>query len=342
MMRAPIGTRYGKPIVGLVVSGMVVAGLAPGPAAAQVSELNGSAYGAFASLGVFGGAPTQVGAAPVVVLPPDGGSQADSLPELIVQFGPAVLLGGQTEGSDSVPTGELTVSTEGETGPEGFVTSTASVVDVGPGPFVADEVASTCTADAGGVTGSVTITGGSIATSTDVETQEPLTTEDIPENPPPNTTIEGTVDHVGDSYRAVFNEQIVDGDTITVRAVHLFLLGPLALGELIVGQTVCGLSADDGSTTPPTLEPVVDSPADESTTTTTPETGTSEPDDTDGDDTDGEEAATDDTDLSADAASSGSDDDSSALPFVALAAVVALGLAALFVVKRRGRPTAET
>ncbi len=337
MMRAPIGTRYGKPIVGLVVSGMVVAGLAPGPAAAQVSELNGSAYGAFASLGVFGGAPTQVGAEPVVVLPPDGGSQADSLPGVTAVFGPAVVLSGQTEGSDTVPTGELTVSTEGETGPEGFVTSTASVVDVGPGPFVADEVASTCTADAGGVTGSAMITGGSIATSTDVETEEPLTIEDIPENPPPNTTIEGTVDHLGESFRVVFNEQVVDGDTITVRAVHLYLLGPIALGELIVGQTVCGLSADDGSTTPPTLEPVVDSPADESTTTTTPETGTSEPDDTDDDD-----AATDDTDLSADAASSGSDDDSSALPFVALAAVVALGLAALFVVKRRGRPTAET
>lgn len=337
MMRPSHRTRYRKPAAGLILSGMLLAGAAQGPAVAQEQELNGSAYGAYASVSLFGGPPTQVGAAPAVVLPPTGGAQAASLPELIGQFGPATIIGGQFEDPGRNPTGELTASTEGETGPDGFVTSAAAVVNVGPGPFIADDVSSACTSDADGVTGSTTITNGIVETSYDLDTQEAVTSEDVPESPPPNTAIEGTIDHVGDSFRVVFNEQIIDGDTITVRAVHVYLLGQIAVGDLIMGESVCGLSAGDGSTTPSTLEPLpVDQPADATTTTEATE---AEGDET----TTSETQETDGTDLSADAASADSDDDGGApvVPIL-LAVVVALGLAGLFVVKRRGSPPTGT
>lgn len=244
-----------RSIAGLAVALVVLSAAGGRPAAAQVTELNGSAYGAYVKVGLFGGPPNQVGAAPAVVLPAAGGDEEASLPELIAQFGPATIFGGQFEEPGRSPSGELTVTTEGRTGPDGFVASGATVVNVGPGPLIADEIRSTCRADGSGVSGSATFTKGVVETSYDPETQEPASSQEVPDRPAPNTAIEGTIDHVGDAFRIVLNEQVVDGDTIVVRAVHMYLLGPIAVGDMIIGQSVCGLSADDGSTTPPTLAP---------------------------------------------------------------------------------------
>ncbi|MDP9387534.1 MAG: hypothetical protein M3Q48_06285, partial [Actinomycetota bacterium] len=250
------GARRPARLVTVVLSAVLISGAGAPPAPATVSELNGSAYGAFVKVGLFGGPPTQVGAAPAVVLPPGGGKEARSLPELVAQFGPATIFGGRFEEQASKPSGELRASTEGRTGPGAFVTSSASVVDVGPGPLIASGMSSTCRAEEGGVTGSVKVTEGIVETSYNAETQLPATTVDIPADPRPNTVVEGTIDHVGDRFRVVFNEQIVDGDTIIVRAAHMYLLGDVAVGDLIVAQSVCGLSAGDASTAPPTMVPV--------------------------------------------------------------------------------------
>lgn len=237
----------------LAALAVVACTLGARPVGAQATELNGSAFGAFVKVGLFGGPPGQVGAAPAVVLPSGGGKEAAGLPELIAQFGPATVFGGRHDGEGRNPSGRLSATTEGQTGDDAFVTSSATVVDVGPGPLIAQEMSSTCRADASGVTGSTRITEGIVETSYDAETQEPATTEAISESPPPNTAVEGTIDHVSDRFRIVFNEQVVEGDTIVVRAAHMYLLGPIAVGDLIIGQSVCGLSADaDGSTTPPT------------------------------------------------------------------------------------------
>lgn len=310
-----MGTSHRKRVIGLVLAAVLLSGHEQRPAAAaQVSELNGSAYGAYVKVGLFGGAPNQVGAAPVVVLPKAGGSESESLPELIAQFGPATIFGGQYQDPGRNPSGELTVSTKGSTGPERSVTSSASVVNIGPGPLIADRMSSTCTANEDGVTGSATIDKGVLETKYDTNTQEAIQTVPVPEKPAPNTAMEGTIDHVGDRFRVVYNEQIVDGDTITVRAAHMYLLGNIAVGDLIVGQSVCGLSADDGSTAPPTIEPAA-------TATTAGPTGTTVPE----------------RRLSAASTERGSGDGGGGLSIAAVAVGGGLGLAALVAFKRRRR-----
>lgn len=246
---APTWRRTG--VVGLVASAALLPGMAQQPAEAEVSKLKGSAYGVYVKVGLFGGAPNQVGAAPVVTLPASGAKQTKTLPSEIAQFGPATIFGGQYQDPGRNPSGPLKASTEGKTGPGGFVTSAASVVNVGPGPLIADELSSTCTAKEGSVTGSTTVTKGIVETSYDPETQEAVTTKSIPEKPAPNTSVEGTIDHVGDRFRVVFNEQVMDGGTLTVRAVHLYLLGNIAVGDMIIGESVCGITAVAAAPVPP-------------------------------------------------------------------------------------------
>jgi hypothetical protein len=51
-----------------------------------------------------------------------------------------------------------------------------------------------------------------------------------------NHTVTGTTSN-GDDFKAVFNEQTVAADgTITVEAVHLYLLGPTAVGDVVVAR----------------------------------------------------------------------------------------------------------
>lgn len=240
-------------LAGMLLSAMLLSALWQREAAdAQVVEVTGSAYGFFTSIGLFGGPPGDVGPVPLVTLPPEGSAEAITATDPdgeTAQYGPAVIV--QTEA--------MTVSTEGTTGPEGSVTSSSSVAfnpnqEEQVDPFNADDLMSTCTASAAGTSGSVTLNNASLVLNTNVETQEPSETIDLPVNPEPNTTFAGTIDHVGDTFRAVFNEQIPDGDTLTVNAVHLYLgqnaagepVAGVAQGEAIIGQSVCGVSASGG------------------------------------------------------------------------------------------------
>ena len=158
--------------------------------------------------------------------------------------------------TDSVATGDARfgpgiIFTSGPIGvsTEGTAASTTSKVEIrnvntsGQEVFTASGLSSTCT----GTSGSTTITGGTLRTSEgDPDNQGDDTEVPIPANPPPNTTREGKIEGAGDTYRAVFNEQIVKDGTLTVNAYHLFLLGPTAKGDLVVGQSRCGGTAASG------------------------------------------------------------------------------------------------
>ncbi|HWC10985.1 MAG TPA: hypothetical protein VG455_07165, partial [Acidimicrobiales bacterium] len=242
-----------------------------GPSSADVTAVRGSAFGFHASVSLFGGPANEVGPTPTVTLPAGGSATPITAtePSGMAQFGPAVLF----------ESGELTVSTQGTTGPGGSVTSSADVtgVDTGPGPFLYDAVHSECTASETGVSGSTTITGGVVETSYDPTTQDPVTTQPVPANPAPGTEISGTLDHVGDSFRIVFNEQITNPDgSLTVNGAHIYLLGPTAVGDLIIAQSVCGVTATQTTTTLPdgTTTTLPDGATttlpDGATTTTTP------------------------------------------------------------------------
>jgi hypothetical protein len=215
--------------------------LAAGPSSAEVGSVTGSAVGARGSVTIFGGNPITLAPTPSVMLPPTGGNESDTAPSANLQAGPAHIL----------ETGTLNVSTQGTTGAGGSVTSSASAANVGPADATAtaDSVSSTCTASETGASGSATITNGQVVTSTDAN-GTPVTTEPVPANPAPNTTIHGTINTVNDTFDAVFNEQVTNPDgSITVTGYHLKLLGPTAVGDVFVAQSTCGVAAGTGPTT---------------------------------------------------------------------------------------------
>ena len=236
----------------LILSVAVLVALWPRPAIADVSEVRGGAYGFSSSVSLFGEPAVDSGPLPVVTLPPEGSSTpiTESDPDgAAARQGPAIV----------VQATAMTVSTEGTTGVGGSVTSSASVVfgeteEDRIDPFSADEVRSTCTASESEVTGAATLDNASLVTSTDLE-GEPVEIIDLPENPAPNTTLSGTDDAVGATFRIVLNEQIREGDTLTVNAVHVFLgqnaqgasVDAVARGDAIVGQSVCGVSTSGAS-----------------------------------------------------------------------------------------------
>jgi hypothetical protein len=228
---------------------MVLVGVWERPALAEVSEVTGSAYGFFTSVSLFDGPAVESGPLPVVTLPPEGSAtpitEADPDGES-AQYGPAII----------VQATAMTVSTEGTIGPQGSVTSSASAEfdedqEEQDDPFNVGDLESTCTASESGPSGSTTLNSGSLVTSTDPDTGKPIETIDLPVDPAPNTTYGGTIDHVGDTFRIVLNEQIVEGDTLTVNAVHFYLgeneqgepVEGVARGEAIIGQSVCGVTA---------------------------------------------------------------------------------------------------
>ena len=252
----------------MVAFAAAATGVPAGPSGAQGQALSGGAYGHFTTVSLFGGPPGPNGPAPQVTLPPNGtdtpltGEEASAS----AVYGPAKIFGGRSDDklAANPGSGPIKVSTEGKPGAGGYVTSTASIVlhpkpvpvqcqgeppgstncqavgGFGPSPPTeGDELHSTCTADASGATGSTRIVKGVIATATDPD-GAPINIEPLPDNPPPNYTRQGQLTNVGDNYRIVYNEQIKEGDrSITVNAVHMYLLGPIALGEQILGQVKC-------------------------------------------------------------------------------------------------------
>ena len=231
----------------VVVSVSALTMLFGSPAHAQVSQVSGGAFGFETGISLFDGPENRRGPVPTVTLPAGGSPTPVTAtePSGAAQFGPAVIL----------KSGEMRVSTEGRTGADGLAKSSATIlgVDDGPGPFLYDEVTSTCEAKASGATGSATIRGGKLETAYNPDTQQPTTVEDVPSNPAPNFERTGTITHVGDNWRIIFNEQIRQGGSITVNAMHMYLLGPIAKGELIIGQTRCGVNAGGGGATPTTV-----------------------------------------------------------------------------------------
>jgi len=255
----------------LLSAGLTGIGLGPA-ASADVTEVKGSAYAVFASVGLFGGPAMTRGPIAQVTLPAGGSATPITgtvePPAANAIFGPATIFS----------TGTVNTSTQGTTGPNGSVTSTASLGPVNTSDsevFTASSISSTCTASETGTTGSTTITGGTLILQdpnpdTSGEAGEEIVT--LAANPAPNTTYTGRVANVNDDFRAVFNEQTTGADgTLTVNAYHLYLLGPTAIGELIVGQVGCDVTVVAATTT--TTSGVTPTTAG-GTTTTTAGTGT--------------------------------------------------------------------
>lgn len=207
-----------------------------------VTDVSGGAYGVFASVSLFGGPANIVGPTPTVQLPAGGSATpvTASAPSGTAQFGPATLFS----------SGQLSVSTQGTTGPAGSVTSSATIQNEnssGQEAFTASSIGSTCSATQSGVSGSVSVSGGSLVTAED-NAGNATQTVTIAANPAANTSFDGS-NQVGDRFRLVVNEQLVSAGSITVNAMHMYLLGPTAVGDLIVGQSRCALAASSGGGT---------------------------------------------------------------------------------------------
>jgi len=233
--------------VAVVVAGMLAGA---GPAMGQVTAVKGSAFGYFSRISLFDGPAADRGPAPTVTLPA-GGSDAPvtaTAPSGDARYGPGIFF----------TSDKLDVSTKG-TPAGGTVTSSVNITNLnksGAEVLTASAVSSTCTASGSGVTGSATITGGKLQTddgNPNVDGDETVVA--VPANPAPNTSYDGKLQSVGDTFRYVFNEQIKNPDgSLTVNAAHQFAIGPTAKGELIIGQVVCGVTGS-GATTATTAAP---------------------------------------------------------------------------------------
>ena len=231
------------------------------PAGADVPKLGESgAYGYFASVSLFGGPARDSGPAPTVTLPAQGSRApvTSVVPSAKAQYGPAAIL----------ESGEQRVSTEGTPGPNGSTTSSASARGIkdAPLPLLYETVSSTCTARGSELTGSTSL-AGQLAISTfaapDPREGDPKDLVPLPANPAPNTERTGELTNIGDRFRVVFNEQIREGGVLTVNAVHMYLLGPIAIGDLVIAQSRCaaGAAVAPGGTSPAPSTPPDTAPA---------------------------------------------------------------------------------
>ncbi len=216
--------------------------------------VGGGAFGYFTDVGLFGGPKEPRGPSPTVTLPATGSETpiTDTAPTGDARYGPGIIF----------TSGPITVSTQGTPGPTGSVTSSTDIATLNTSDqevINATRVTSTCTASETEATGSTTIEGGRLRTSAgdpNVEGDETFAT--IPANPAPNTTIEGVLEDVGDTFRYIFNEQIVEDGSIIVNAARQILLGPTAVGEVIIGQSRCAFGAavePPGDEDPPATDP---------------------------------------------------------------------------------------
>jgi len=245
--------------------------LSAGPAAADVTVVSGGAFGHFTKVSLFGGPSVPVGPLPDVRLPAAGAEQPMTAFEAAgsAVYGPAHIFGGMWPEDVDIapPSGPTTVTTKGTLGARGSVTSTVDIVQrtprdpKSPGgfgplpPTQGEELHSTCTATEAGATGSARFVNAVMSHAT-TSAGEPLDQEKIPDNPPPNFTRTGVLTNVGDRYRIVYNEQFIDPDgSITVNAVHMYLLGDIAVGESIIGQVRCSVKGAAFPNTPPTVAP---------------------------------------------------------------------------------------
>lgn len=241
--------------------------VAPDHSRAGVSPTVGLAFNYYTNMGFNGDAPTRFGhggpasqpaesVSPSVTCPASGGKAAVTDPDgarASYLGGGAVVFGGKwpEDASEAPPSGPLKSSVDCQAGPYGYVKASTSATlmpsgssypgGIGPDPFFADRVTSSCSATASGVTGGTTVTNGHLVVQHD-QNGAPTESEPVPVNPSVNYTRSGAMNHTGDSYRIVFNEQVLNDDgSLTVTAARLYMLGPFADGEVVVGQVTCGV-----------------------------------------------------------------------------------------------------
>lgn len=219
------------------------------PAGTAITSVVGSAFGySVPNLTIFGGAPpgAPIPPTPSVTLANDASNspQTADAERGLARFGAATIFSSRA----------IKVHTEGSRGVGGSVASSADVQNVnasGVELLTASDLQSSCTATAGGVTASTNVVGGVVQTSQgDPDVGGDETNVAVPPNPAPNTVVPGALETVGDRFRYVFNEQVVNPDgSITVYAVHLQLLGPTAVGDVYVGGVTCGVGGTGGTST---------------------------------------------------------------------------------------------
>lgn len=221
-------------------------GVGVGPATGQAASLGGGAFGFSSSVSLFNGPAAAKGPEPKVELPAGGSATPITATAATASaiYGPATIFS----------SGKIDVSTKGS---DGTVESSANLVAVDPegdAVFTAATLTSTCTASSSGSSGTTKMTGGKLRTSEgDPDADGDDKVVDVPNDPAPNTTIEGKIEAVGDSFRYVFNEQIKNPDgSITVNAAHQYLVGPTAKGDVIIGQVRCSAKGAAPASAPAT------------------------------------------------------------------------------------------
>lgn len=251
--------------VAVLAASTLVTAVGVSPAWANVTAVNGSAYGYRAyNINLLGSAQSDTGPAQSVALAADASNspQSASATSGTVTYGPAVLLT-----SDNVVT-----SSSGSIGASGSVTSSADVYNInesttqptisGSEILAADQISSTCTASWSTPSGSTTITTGALRIDSGLDLNGDGDYLDAGEHGPvdvtpstssPNTVVYGHI-HLSstatDNFKVVFNEQSTVSGTLTVSAVHEYFgvtssgndPNSALHGDLVIGRVVCGLT----------------------------------------------------------------------------------------------------
>ncbi len=158
MLRRIRSSSLASVLVAAVMASTVVL-VTAGPAQAAIIDIRGSAYGAQASVSLFGGPAMTDGPAPFVNLPA-GGSAAPvtaNAATRLVDFPPAILFS----------SGPITVSTQG-TPAGGTITASAGITSIntsGQEKFTAASASSSCTATEANRSGIATINSGTVMVS---------------------------------------------------------------------------------------------------------------------------------------------------------------------------------
>lgn len=248
-------SRYTRVAMAVVAASIGMVGAEVNPAHAA-SAVRGSAFGYYTNVSLFGGPYTLLGfgqaagapavaATPSVTLPSTGGSvsltDADGSK---AAYGPAVIFGWyDTTTQAYVNSGSETVLAQGSTAGSGTVLSRSTVNNAGPGPLVMPQIITTCQRSGSTTVATVQVTNGFVETSTDPNTGGVTSTQAIPSNPTAGLTINGTLNHIGDSFSIVFNEQTTNADgSKTVVGAHMYLLGPTAVGDMVIASATCGIT----------------------------------------------------------------------------------------------------
>jgi hypothetical protein len=222
-------------------------------AATTVENVEGEAYGAYASidLGLVSGT---LGPVPSVALTPDEAVVSKTAATVDLNVGLTVIV--------DVDALEVSSAASGVGGGDGSVQSVAVVTgtDILGGIIHADEVTASCSADSSGAVAGLTLEGASVAG-----------VGALPVSPAPNTGI--SIPGVGSM---TLNQQTTDSDgTLTVTGLSLSLLPVLGTGTVNIARAVCGVetSATTTATTVAQSPPTTEGPSQTEpgpTTTTTP------------------------------------------------------------------------